>query len=113
MELLGSDIRRLAALGFNPEEFVSMRKGVPRLRNVNGFCYFYDRGRGECKVYPKRPLGCRIYPVVYIEGDGPSIDKLCPMGHTVSYEEFKAKARILRRILRRLNEEQRKRLIKG
>lgn len=113
MELLNSDVRRLTALGFKPEEFISIYKRIPRLKNVNGFCYFYDRDRRECKIYSKRPLGCRIYPVIYIEGDGPSIDKLCPMWHTVSYEEFKVKARILRNILKRLNEERRNRLIKG
>ncbi|MEM4473716.1 MAG: YkgJ family cysteine cluster protein [Candidatus Bathyarchaeia archaeon] len=113
MELLNSDVRRLATLGFKPEEFISIHEGIPRLKNVNGFCYFYNVSKRECKIYSKRPLGCRVYPVIYVEGVGPSIDKLCPMWHTVSYKEFKIKARILRKILNRLNEERRKRLIEG
>lgn len=105
MELTEDDVKRLARLGFPPEEFTIIRDGVLRLKNVNGWCYFYDVREKKCRVYPKRPVGCRVYPIVYIEGEGFGIDSLCPSGRTISKAEFNAKTITLRKLLKRLEEE--------
>jgi len=105
MELSSRDIQRLIDAGFDPEDFIVMRDGVPHLRNVDGWCYFYNSKERLCKVYRIRPLGCRIYPVVYVEGEGVALDKLCPMRHTVSPKEFMAKAKVLKKLLERIDQE--------
>ncbi|MEM1565847.1 MAG: YkgJ family cysteine cluster protein [Candidatus Bathyarchaeia archaeon] len=105
MELSWSDIQRLVNAGFHIEDFVRMYGGVPRLRNVNGWCYFYSVSKRRCKVYKLRPLGCRIYPVIYVEGEGFVLDKLCPMKHTVSEREFKIKAKALKKLLAKIDSE--------
>lgn len=102
MELSSDDIKRLVGAGFCPEDFMVLRGGVPRLRNVDGWCYFYSPANKRCRVYKIRPLGCRLYPVVYVDGEGIMLDELCPMRHTVSEKEFRQKARILERLLEKI-----------
>ncbi len=97
MPLTERDVRRLAEAGFDPAEFTVLDGGVVRLRNVGGYCYFYDKKRRACRVYELRPEGCRLYPVVFVEGYGVGVDGRCPMAHTVSEEELREKApRVLR-----------------
>ena len=105
MELSSDDIKRLVNAGYRPEDFIIVRDGVPRLRNVDGWCYFYSRDEKRCRVYGIRPLGCRLYPVVYVEGEGVALDDLCPMRHTVSGGEFRRKARILKKLLEKIERE--------
>ena len=73
--------------------------GIPRLRNADGFCVFFDRARGRCSVYQARPLGCVIYPVNITEDGELIVDELCPEGHRMSDEEFSEKARRLQRLM--------------
>jgi Fe-S-cluster containining protein len=104
MELSDDDIGRLVALGYHRDAFsVTDQDGVTRLRNVDGWCHFYDRGSARCRVYDTRPLGCYIYPVVFAENYGIAIDTLCPMGDTVSDAEMRVKGRILLGLLDRLD----------
>ncbi len=102
MELSSDDIQRLVDAGYSSEDFIVVRDGVPRLRNVDGWCYFYSPAEKKCRVYRIRPLGCRLYPVVYVDGEGVVLDDLCPMRHTVSEKEFKRKARALKGFLERI-----------
>jgi len=79
MPLTPGDVERLEALGYRRDEFSLMKGGVRVLRNVDGRCYFYEEGRG-CRIYPYRPLGCAVYPVVYDEERGRAVvDGYCPM----------------------------------
>ncbi len=110
MELSSEDVERLMAVGYSTKEFVIVRGGVPRLRNVDGWCYFYSRADKKCRVYEKRPLGCRVYPVVYVEGEGFAIDELCPMGYTVSEKELKRKMQTLKKLLEKIDKEREMRL---
>ena len=89
MPLTEDDMRRLEALGYRREEFaVKGPDGVWRLRNVDGHCFFLDPRTGACKVYPYRPQGCRLYPLVYDpDSDAVIVDPECPMAHTVDPEE--------------------------
>ena len=103
MILISEDIERIAKLGYRPSDFVRTDEyGLKRLVNVDGFCFFYDPSKKRCRIYRHRPLGCRIYPVVYEIGVGPVVDPLCPMGSTISEREFRIKARRLKELLWRL-----------
>ncbi|RUM46701.1 MAG: hypothetical protein DSY37_04650 [Hyperthermus sp.] len=31
---------------------------------INGYCPFYDRGTGKCKIHDSKPLACRMYPLI-------------------------------------------------
>lgn len=102
MELSSEDIRRLQEAGYRREDFaVTDDEGVTRLKNVGGWCYFYDSSMNKCKIYERRPLGCHLYPVVYSD-NGVIIDELCPMGHTVSEQELKVKGKILEKLVKEI-----------
>jgi Fe-S-cluster containining protein len=80
MELSNNDIKRLEEAGYRRDEF-SFRDGhAIRLVNADRRCCFYILARKKCRVYKDRPLGCRLYPVVYSADDGAVVDGLCPMG---------------------------------
>ncbi|MEM3726522.1 MAG: YkgJ family cysteine cluster protein [Candidatus Bathyarchaeia archaeon] len=108
MLLSEEDIKRLENLGHSREKFVRYdKKGFAKLRNHRGYCVFYDQQKGRCNVYKCRPLGCRIYPVIYSEGEGTIVDDLCPMKNTVSTKELKRKSVELMKLLHRIDEEAR------
>jgi Fe-S-cluster containining protein len=105
MELSSDDIKRLEEAGYRREEFAVMDDGVIRLRNVDGRCYFYHLADEKCRVYGKRPLGCYLYPVVYLVNEGPVVDELCPMRQTISEQEWRTKAKILDKLLKKMDDE--------
>jgi len=72
---------------------------IPRLRNVDGHCFFFDRDQERCREYAARPLGCNIYPVNLTDDDDIVIDDLCPEGRTLTKEEVREKGERLRRLL--------------
>jgi len=77
MVLLKDDVRRIVSLGFKEDFFAVEFRGFRKLRNYNGRCIFHD---GEqCTIYPSRPSGCRLYPVIFDEDlNHPVMDSLCP-----------------------------------
>lgn len=99
MELSSRDVERLEEMGYHREEFTVTDKDVTRLRNVNGHCYFYSLAHKKCKIYMGRPLGCYLYPVVYLMNEGVIVDELCPMGETISEQELREKGRILLKLM--------------
>ena len=105
MELSSGDIKRLEQMGYPLDEFGVNHEGLILLRNVNGYCYFYSRADKNCRIYEKRPLGCYIYPVVYLENEGAIVDELCPMGKTVSEKELRTKEKILNKLLTKIDSE--------
>ena len=103
MILTREDLERISREGYEVEEFAVIdSKGLYRLRNVNGHCIFLNPDSCRCRIYHARPVGCRIYPVVYLEGEGPTVDGECPASHTVTPEEFEEKSKTLTRILEEL-----------
>jgi len=104
MELCGADISRLERLGYRKDEF-SQRgtDGIPRLRNVGGYCFFYDHDRKRCKEYASRPLGCVIYPVNLAEDGEIVIDRLCPEADTLTPHEIENKGRRLRQLIKTID----------
>ncbi len=108
MELSSKDIKRLEETGYRREEFAVVDDGVIRLRNVGGWCYFYSLADKKCRVYGKRPLGCYLYPVVYMADEGAVVDELCPMGQTISERELRTKGKILDKLLKKMNNERKR-----
>jgi len=105
MELSSDDVKRLEEAGYSLDEFAVLGDHVVRLRNVGGWCYFYSLADMNCRVYGNRPLGCRLYPVVYLADEGAAVDELCPMGHTVSERELRTKGKILVKLLKKIDSE--------
>ncbi|RLG64560.1 YkgJ family cysteine cluster protein [archaeon] len=101
MELTEEDIRRIEKLGFKREGFtVTHADGRVTLKNVNGHCIFLDESTGKCTIYPHRPIGCRLYPIIYDEASGDvTVDPECPAAYTVSRKELeKARSKVLKLI---------------
>lgn len=105
MELSNKDVQIILNKGYHFEEFAELNKSIIRLKNVNGYCFFYNILDKKCKIYEKRPIGCYLYPVVYLENEYPIIDELCPMGYTVSEREFIKKGKILDKFLKKMDNE--------
>lgn len=106
MMLSNADVERLEKMGHNRQEFVRYDgRGFVRLRNRHRVCVFYDVERRRCKVYRHRPLGCRIYPVIYSEQDGIVFDDLCSMRRTVSKVELRRKGKKVMELLQRIDTE--------
>ena len=100
MELCNADIVRLERRGYQRDDFSGRgTDGIPRLRNVGAFCFFYDLDRKRCKEYASRPLGCVIYPVNLTPEGEVVIDDLCPEVDTLTRDEIESKGRRLRRLL--------------
>ena len=76
MPLSEKDITRISGLGFNIEDFLDEQDGFMVLRNIDGKCFFLNKGK--CKIYENRPEGCTYYPLIYdLETDEFVIDDLC------------------------------------
>jgi Fe-S-cluster containining protein len=83
MPLSRVDVARISAAGHRSADFAQGHGNRRTLRNVEGHCVFLSDGL--CTVYPIRPEGCRLYPLVYDEALGrPTLDACCPYR-----EEFK------------------------
>ena len=78
---------------------------MTQLRNVDGWCCFYSLADNKCRIYGKRPLGCYLYPVVYLMNEGVVVDELCPMRQTISEQELRTKGKILDKLLKKLKNE--------
>lgn len=84
MPLTKRDIERIKSIGFHEDYFIDKRSRMPKLKNVNGHCVFLDPETNACAIYPDRPEGCRLYPLVYDpERNEVVVDELCPKSHTV------------------------------
>ena len=106
MQLSETDIQLLEKTGCPRKQFLYVnKKGYAQLRNKKGHCIFYDTEKIACTVYGKRPLGCRLYPVVYSEDDGVVTDDLCPEKLTVTETEIKRKTGALGKLLRQIDDE--------
>jgi hypothetical protein len=104
------DIELLEKAGHSRKGFARFDGlGFAQLQNCNGYCVFYVREKRRCKVYELRPLGCRIYPVIYSEEEGVVVDDLCPMNKTVSEAEIRRKGKKLCRLLKTIDAEAEKR----
>jgi Fe-S-cluster containining protein len=76
MTLTEADVARLEAVGCSDVARLN-RDGDLELRNRDGRCVFLADGR--CRVYDRRPEGCRLYPLVLdLDLDRIVRDDFCP-----------------------------------
>ena len=96
MPLSRSDIKRILRIGYSLKDFAVKTEGGWHLKNRSGRCVFL--GEKGCEIYPYRPEGCRLYPLVYDEASGTAVlDGLCPYNG-----EFKVSRRDIERLARLL-----------
>jgi dCTP deaminase len=107
MPLTNEDVRRISALGFHSKDFVVSNDGWLQLRNtMEGNCFFLSYGL--CSIYPDRPEGCRMYPIVFdLNGAEAVLDPDCQHrdGFLISAE----KGRLVSHLADRLRREKRER----
>ncbi|HIQ24001.1 MAG TPA: YkgJ family cysteine cluster protein [Pyrodictium delaneyi] len=102
MPLARKDIERIVSLGYSIDYFVEYVDGVPRLRNVGGHCVFLDPSTRRCRIYPYRPMGCRLYPLVYVPGGGVNIDPECPKAYTIDRRSVEKLAPLVLRLVKEI-----------
>ena len=106
MLLSSKDIERLERKGYNRNFFVRFdSEGYATLRNQHGHCVFYDPEKRRCKVRAHRPEGCRIYPVLYDEDKGITVDTICPSRNTVNEEQKAEKGEKVLKLLEKIDAE--------
>ena len=106
MLLAIADIKRLEMKGYSKKFFVHFdSEGYAKLRNHQGLCVFYDAEKQRCKVYEKRPLGCRLYPVIYDETNGIVVDNLCQAGDNLNEKEMEKKGKKVVKLLEKIDAE--------
>jgi Fe-S-cluster containining protein len=110
MLLSNEDIERLERKGYSKEFFVRFdRAGYAKLRNLQGHCVFYDVEKRQCKVHGDRPLGCRLYPVIYDEAKGIVVDSICHAQSTVSEKQKAKRGKKVLKLLEKIDAEAKKR----
>lgn len=106
MLLSEADIIRLEKQGHRRESFVRFDpEGYALLRNRQGNCVFYNPTAKCCGVYLFRPVGCRVYPVLFDEDKGITLDSICPAQATITAEEKTRKGKTVLKILETIDQE--------
>ena len=94
MLLTNEDIIRIEAEGYSKIDFCLPKKeteGVNQLKNVKGRCYFLTE-KGKCSIYDKRPMGCRVYPLVFeLSENDVIIDDDCREVHWFAKQQYSKK----------------------
>jgi len=79
MLLSKKDIDRFEKKGFKSKYFSRQNnEGYVVLKNRKGHCIFFDVEQKRCKIYEDRPMGCRLYPIIFDDMKGIVADTLCP-----------------------------------
>jgi Fe-S-cluster containining protein len=97
MQLTEDDIKRIEKLGFKKEKFVKYdSNGFAKLKNIEGHCIFYNSFEKKCIIYEDRPIGCKLYPIIYdLQKHTVTVDQLCPSAETVTKREIRRKQKLL------------------
>jgi len=83
MSLRLADVARLERAG-QRDFYRQDEDGYLRLRNVDGRCVFLAEGR--CTVYPHRPEGCVLYPLIlFTDCDEVGLHAFCSHRHEFSF----------------------------
>src|SRR3989304_1766635 len=110
MLLANADIELLERKGYSKQFFARFdREGYAKLRNQQGNCVFYDVEKRRCRVHADRPLGCRIYPVVYDEAKGIVVDDVCHAQSTVTEKQKAKRGKKVLKLLEKIDAEAKKR----
>ena len=87
MELLPVDIDRIVRLGYRLEDFVRVDNEYVRLKCRGEYCVFLDPETKTCRIYEHRPIGCRLYPLQWSDGEV-VVDPDCPAKDTIPRSEI-------------------------
>ena len=80
-------------------------EGFFQLKNVNGFCIFFDSTTNLCKIYDVRPQGCRFYPLIYDSDKNSCVfDSECPRPE-LFYQNQNSVRKICAKIIRYLEKQ--------
>ena len=110
MLLSAEDIERLERKGLSKEFFARFdRAGYAKLRNRERHCVFYDVEKRRCNVYADRPLGCRLYPVIYDETKGIVVDSICHAQGTLTEGKRERKGKKVLKLLEKIDAEAKQR----
>ncbi len=113
MLLSNKDIERLEKKGYARTFFVQFDlDGYATLRNHRGYCVFYDPEKRRCKVRAHRPSGCRIYPVIYDENKGITVDTICPSRNSVTEKQKAKRGEKVLKLLKTIDAEAKQRRLK-
>jgi len=91
MQLTQADLRQIEDVTGQPWSDFAYYDGQAHviLKNTGGHCIFFSPADKMCVVYAARPLGCRIYPLVYDTDSGKcGYDEDCPHPREVSPPKF-------------------------
>ena len=106
MLLSAEDINRLEGEGYRQGFFALLDKdGYARLRNEQNHCVFFNIEDLRCTVYQSRPLGCRLYPVIYDEQKGITIDRICRTKGKLQEKQITQQGRKVLRLLAKIDAE--------
>jgi uncharacterized protein len=106
MMLSIDDIKRLERQGYQQDSFTRFdSEGYALLRNRQGYCVFYNVQEHRCDVYVYRPSGCRVYPVVYDEEKGLTVDSICHSRTTIGEQEITIRGQRVLKLLKKLDSE--------
>lgn len=106
MLLTNDDIKRIEQKGFHKKYFLKIDKdGYAQLKNYNGYCAFYNLEKHQCNIYPDKPSGCGVYPVILDEEIGIIIDDLCPQKATITLEEQEKKGQTVMQLIKIIDTE--------
>ena len=86
------------------EDFVRKINDYFQLKNINGHCVFFDISTKTCKIYTKRPQGCRFYPLTYDKDKKTCVfDEDCPRTHLFyrSGDEFEKTCKQIKKFVRK------------
>jgi len=104
MPLSEKDIQRIRRERSNLTFFRINKEGYAQLVNRQGHCIFYDCKTCRCKIYKIRPAGCRLYPIIFSQEEGVTVDALCPEADSVK-GKVPVRTRRLLQLLRTLDRE--------
>ncbi|MFW9901401.1 MAG: YkgJ family cysteine cluster protein [Candidatus Thorarchaeota archaeon] len=74
-----------------------------QLKNIEGYCVFFEKNSKTCNIYKYRPQGCKFYPLIFdFERKKCIYDKDCPRTHLFYKRKgtFKRTCKNLRKFLK-------------
>ncbi|MFX1326628.1 MAG: YkgJ family cysteine cluster protein [Promethearchaeota archaeon] len=87
------------------EDFISKNENKQlQLKNIEGYCVFFDYSSKNCIIYKYRPQGCRFYPLIYdLKKEKCRLDEDCPRTNLFykNEQDFKTKCQSLRVFLKK------------
>ena len=107
MTLTRKDVKRIETLGYSKADYLFRTDdGFCQLRNIDGYCYFYEKETKTCKIYESRPDGCRYYPIIYdMKKRKCVVDKDCPSRETMTRLEVRKQCHKVRTLVEKLRME--------